>query len=218
MSRVRHLLESALGSRRSIAQSLAAIVLAVLLAQLFDGPGSASATPAAAPPVAQAAAPKAASCQAGFSGSPEKGCADVNECAIANGGCNLLATCMNTPGSRTCGSCPLDFAGDGYVGCFDVNECPNGDCSGRLPLNTEQAPPPVVSTGGDVTAVASSEKGAAATFTAKATDTIDGARPAHCSPASGSVFPIGKTTVSCWATNSRGKLAHASLVVTVSPK
>jgi hypothetical protein len=141
---------------------------------------------------------------------------DVNECAVNNGGCHKLSACRNSPGSRTCSSCPPDFAGDGYVGCFDVNECPAGDCSDRIPANADKATPPEVTTSGDVTVTAASEAGAPATFTASAKDAIDGAKQAHCLPRSGTTFPIGKTTVSCWAINSVGKIGRSTLTVTVN--
>jgi EGF domain-containing protein/HYR domain-containing protein len=156
------------------------------------------------------------SCPPGFTGSPATGCVDINECAVNNGGCHLLSSCRNTPGSRTCSSCPKDFAGDGYVGCFDVNECPAGDCSDRIPVGAETATPPTVTTSGDVTVVATSEAGAAATFTVSAVDRISKARTVHCLPRSGSTFPVGKTTVSCWAINSVGKIGRATLTVTVN--
>lgn len=155
-------------------------------------------------------------CPPGFGGSPQTGCVDVNECAVGNGGCHVLAKCRNTPGSRTCSACPSNHDGNGYVGCFDVNDCPKGDCSGKLPKDAETAAPPVVSTSGDVTIAANSSAGATATFSASATDTVDGARRAACVPASGTSFPIGKTTVTCWATNTRGKIGRATLTVTVT--
>jgi HYR domain-containing protein len=155
-------------------------------------------------------------CPAGYSGSAETGCVDVDECAAYNGGCHALTACENTAGSRTCGGCPEKFAGNGYIGCFDANECPNGDCSSRLPLGFEDAMPPVITTSGDVTVAATSAKGAVAKFTATAKDKIDGERPVACTPASGSTFPVGKTTVSCWSSNSLGKLKTSSLTVTVT--
>ena len=67
-----------------------------------------------------------------------------------------------------------------------------------------------------MTVSATSEAGAPATFTVSAKDDIDGTRQAHCLPRSGSTFPIGKTTVSCWAINSVGKIGRATLSVTVN--
>ena len=72
-------------------------------------------------------------CPAGFSGTGETGCVDVNECEIQNGGCDPRTECVNTAGSRTCGPCPPGFTGDGVNGCVDVNECQvnNGGCDPR---------------------------------------------------------------------------------------
>ncbi len=54
------------------------------------------------------------------------------------------------------------------------------------------------------------------TFTASALDTISGSLAASCSPASGSIFAIGTTTVACTATDTAGNTATASFTVTVS--
>jgi hypothetical protein len=67
-----------------------------------------------------------------------------------------------------------------------------------------------------VSVAAVSEQGAPATFSAKAQDPKDGARASYCMPRSGSTFPIGQTVVSCWASNTRGKLGRANLRVTVT--
>jgi len=39
--------------------------------------------------------------------------ADVDECAVNNGGCSPLANCINTPGSFTC-SCMPGYVTDGF--------------------------------------------------------------------------------------------------------
>ena len=78
--------------------------------------GSCEATPA-----------KPCTCAAGFVGDGVV-CADVDECAAANGGCHDNALCENTIGSRLC-TCAPGFVGDGVV-CDDVDECAaaNGGC------------------------------------------------------------------------------------------
>jgi hypothetical protein len=194
-------------------QSAAGIALVVLVSM---GASSWDTSANAAAPLQAAAQAAGDSCPAGFYGTPATGCSDVNECASANGGCHKLAMCTNTKGSRECGGCPKDFQGNGYVGCFDVNECPNGDCTDRIPTDVETAKPPVVTTSGDLTVAAVAETGAPATFTATAKDEKDGVRAAYCLPRSGSTFAIGKTVVSCWASNTRGKLGRANLTVTVT--
>lgn len=202
---------------RWIVQSLVGVGLVLALSAGFGASAPVtpqSPAPAAAPPAAATVTP--GRCPTGFSGSPEIGCVDVNECAVYNGGCNRLAACVNTPGSRTCGACPEDFAGNGYIGCFDANECPNGDCSSRLPLGFDAALPPVITTSGDMTIAATSPAGAVTKFTAVAKDKVDGDRPVTCTPASGTTFAVGTTTVSCWSSNSLGKLKQTSLTVTVT--
>jgi flagellar hook assembly protein FlgD len=54
-------------------------------------------------------------------------------------------------------------------------------------------------------------------YTATATDNIDGSVPVTCSPASGSTFPSGTTTVQCAATDSHANTAIGSFNVTVVP-
>ncbi|MBZ0117785.1 MAG: hypothetical protein K8H88_12355 [Sandaracinaceae bacterium] len=51
----------------------------------------------------------------GFACDGMLGCADIDECLVDNGGCDPLATCTNTVGSRTCGPCPMGTLGDGLV-------------------------------------------------------------------------------------------------------
>ena len=47
-------------------------------------------------------------------------------------------------------------------------------------------------------------------------DAVDGTTPVTCSPASGSVFPIGVTTVRCTSTDRAGNTAAATFNVTVT--
>jgi hypothetical protein len=54
-----------------------------------------------------------------------------------------------------------------------------------------------------------------ATFQAEATDVVDGSVAVSCTPASGSTFPIGTTTVNCSATDAAGNTAEGSFTVNV---
>ncbi|MFZ5892101.1 MAG: EGF domain-containing protein [Myxococcota bacterium] len=71
-------------------------------------------------------------CPAGYTDPRGDGslCADVDECADANGGCDPLVACTNTPGGFSCGGCPSGYTADGKGGCVDIDECAtkNGDC------------------------------------------------------------------------------------------
>lgn len=53
------------------------------------------------------------------------------------------------------------------------------------------------------------------TFTASATDLVDGAVAVTCAPPSGSTFPFGATVVSCSAGDSRGNTATGSFTITL---
>jgi hypothetical protein len=52
-------------------------------------------------------------------------------------------------------------------------------------------------------------------YTAKATDAVDGAVAAKCTPRSGSTFKVGRTKVTCSATDSSGNTAKAQFAITV---
>ena len=72
--------------------------------------------------------------------------------------------------------------------------------------------PPSLNLPGNKTA----EAGAAVTYTPTATDLVDGSVPVSCSPASGSDFPVGTTTVNCSATDAHHNTATGSFTVTVN--
>jgi hypothetical protein len=82
---------------------------------------------------------------------------------------------------------------------------------------TPETTPPAFAARADVLAEATGPSGAAVTFTAPtATDPMDGAVPVSCLPVSGSVFPLGTTTVTCGAQNAGGERAQLSFRVTVT--
>jgi hypothetical protein len=75
--------------------------------------------------------------------------------------------------------------------------------------------PPSVSVPPGITAATNNPAGAVVTFSASATDTVDGSVGTACSPSSGSTFSVGTTTVTCTATDSHGNTGSASFTVTV---
>ena len=53
------------------------------------------------------------------------------------------------------------------------------------------------------------------TYNVTASDAVDGAAPASCSPRSGSRFPIGRTVVTCVAPDTSGNTVNATFLITV---
>jgi hypothetical protein len=75
--------------------------------------------------------------------------------------------------------------------------------------------PPVITVPADITVNATGPNGAVVTYTASASDLVDGPVTVTCTPASGSTFPFGTTTVSCSAKDKAGNSALGSFKVTV---
>ena len=73
--------------------------------------------------------------------------------------------------------------------------------------------PPVVSVSGSLSARRHRRLAPSVTFSASAVDAVDGALAASCAPASGSVFPIGSTTVNCVAIDRSGNTGQINVHV-----
>lgn len=75
--------------------------------------------------------------------------------------------------------------------------------------------PPVLTLPADMVVEATGPGGATVTFTATAVDDVDGPVAVVCTPASGSLFPLGVTTVNCTASDSSSNVAHGSFHIGV---
>ncbi|MEI6246802.1 MAG: HYR domain-containing protein, partial [Acidobacteriota bacterium] len=127
---------------------------------------------------------------------------------IVDGG--VVATCSPASGSafpvgNTLVTCTVaDSRGNTATGSFTIK------------VNDGVSPIVTVNPAGNRTVEATSSAGATVTFSATATDNRDGARPVTCSPASGTVFPIGPATVvTCSATDADGNVGTTTFTVTV---
>ncbi|HEX3579398.1 MAG TPA: HYR domain-containing protein [Thermoanaerobaculia bacterium] len=89
-----------------------------------------------------------------------------------------------------------------------------GTTSGSFSVTVRDTTPPTI-TAPNVTAEATGPSGAAVTYSATATDLVDGSVAVSCDHASGSTFPLGTTTVQCTATDAHNNTAHASFLVVV---
>jgi N-acetylneuraminic acid mutarotase len=86
--------------------------------------------------------------------------------------------------------------------------------SGSFTVTVVDTTPPALTLPTDITTTGTT--GAVVPFTASASDLVDGSVAVICAPASGSLFPIGSTSVSCTATDARGNTANGSFAVTVT--
>jgi hypothetical protein len=87
--------------------------------------------------------------------------------------------------------------------------------SGNFTVTVEDTTPPALNLPANITEEATSPSGAVVTFSASATDIVDGSRPVTCTPASGSTFPLSSTTVTCSSSDTRGNTATDSFNVTI---
>src|SRR5262249_57196236 len=74
---------------------------------------------------------------------------------------------------------------------------------------------PTLTLPGAMTAEATSAAGAPVSYTATASDIVDGAITPGCSPASGATFALGTTTVPCTAMDAHGNSTTDSFSVEV---
>jgi rhamnogalacturonan endolyase len=88
-----------------------------------------------------------------------------------------------------------------------------GAASGTLQI--VDTTPPVLALPANIVAEATGPDGAVVTFTASALDDVDGVVPVTLSPASGSTFALGPTTVTATASDAAGNVATGRFTVTV---
>ena len=87
--------------------------------------------------------------------------------------------------------------------------------AGSFTVSVVDTTAPMLTLPGTLTVSATSSSGAVVTYASSATDLVDGSVPVGCSRGSGSVFPVGTTTVTCTATDAHGNSTAGSFTVTV---
>ncbi|MEU1785511.1 VWA domain-containing protein [Streptomyces sparsogenes] len=106
---------------------------------------------------------------------------------------------------------------DQRAGTADGNAEPTPeDYQQHITITVDDVTAPVV-TVDDRVVGATGKNGTKVDFTATAEDTVDGELPVTCAPASGSLFPIGTTEVTCTATDSSGNTGSDTATFTVTP-
>ena len=115
--------------------------------------------------------------------------------------CNPESGTTFALGTTTVECSATDVAGNTAAGSFSVT--------------VEDTTPPTLTLPVDITAEATGPSGAMVTFTASASDLVDGPTDVECTPASGSTFALGATTVNCSSMDVAGNIATGSFTVTV---
>jgi hypothetical protein len=95
-----------------------------------------------------------------------------------------------------------------------ARNCKTGACADK-PKQVIDHVPPKLTLPGHITVRDNGSPGEIVTYTATANDFVDGPITPVCTPASGSLFPVGDTTVTCTATDAAGNKRTGTFVVTV---
>ncbi len=92
--------------------------------------------------------------------------------------------------------------------------------TGSLDVTAVDTAPPVILVPGDILAESPDGSGVPVSFYVTARDAVEGPVAVVCSPASGSVFPLGVSTITCTAENRHGNTAAAAIhiIVTTNPE
>jgi hypothetical protein len=122
------------------------------------------------------------------------------------------------------GNLPVDCtpaSGGTFVLGINTVTCTATDAAGNIgtatfTIEVQDQTKPTVTVPADITAEATGPNGATVTYIGvTAADDVDGTLTATCSKASGTVFPIGTTTVTCSATDKGGNKGDNTFTVTV---
>ena len=117
---------------------------------------------------------------------------------------NGVATCAPASGS-------VFALGTTTVTCTATDAAGNAAVSTTFTVTVADTTASTIDAHATVTAEATSASGASVTYTSPAThDAVDGDGVAICTPASGSVFALGATMVTCTATDAAGNAAVAT--------
>jgi hypothetical protein len=105
--------------------------------------------------------------------------------------------------------------GNTVVTCTATDQHRNTSPKSTFTVSVADSTPPVLTLPGTITVTAPSRAGTRVSYTVTATDDTDPHPTVSCTPASGSVFPLGDTTVNCTATDASGNRAPGSFHVRV---
>ena len=100
------------------------------------------------------------------------------------------------------------------VNCSAMDNADNSSTD-SFSITVADTTAPTLTLPANITEQITSPAGNVVTFSASASDLVDGARPVTFVPPSGSLFPAGTTTVNCSATDTRGNTATGAFTITI---
>jgi hypothetical protein len=99
----------------------------------------------------------------------------------------------------------------------EATDAQGAAASGSITVAVIDDTPPEIKVPENITVPAQGPAGAKVAYSVTASDLFAAISSESCTPPSGAIFPIGETTVTCTAVDSRGNSAEASFKVTVTP-
>jgi hypothetical protein len=128
---------------------------------------------------------------------------------------NPSVTCKE--GATTVSSGDTFSLGSHTISCTASDYSSNTSAAKSFTITVQDTTPPDLSLPSNITTTATGNSAATVSYSgASATDLVDGSVPVTCTPASGSSFSVGTTTVNCSATDAHGNKATGSFTVTVN--
>jgi hypothetical protein len=115
--------------------------------------------------------------------------------------------------SSGCGTSTVSADSAGVT--FTCTATSQGGTASRMVTIKRDVTPPDLHLPGPTSVNASQPTGAVVTYTATATDNVDPVPSLTCMPVSGTLLPIGGTTVNCQATNAAGLSSTGAFTITV---
>jgi hypothetical protein len=110
---------------------------------------------------------------------------------------------------------PYVFSVGNHTVDVTVTDIHGNSASASFTVAVHDVTPPTITCSTNISVFTTNTDGTAVSFTTTASDLCSGTLTPVCTPASGSTFPIGNTTVNCLATDASGNTATCSFTVTV---
>ena len=137
---------------------------------------------------------------------------------------DALSVISNTQGSNGSVSIAASSAtytpNSGFVGAdsftYTISDGRGGSATASVSITVLDTLPPVITVPANLTVEAAGPGGTTVNFTTSANDAVSGAVATNNTPASGSLFPLGTTTVTTTATDAAGNQASLTFTVTVN--